>query len=202
MVDLYIYTFYDETKYWIVENKKVVFELETKERQISERFYDLFDTSGVEFNEIDKFVFINGPGSFTSLRFFLTFAKGLKVSVPDIKIIPLNLLELMAFTQSGEVNVIMGGSREFLRFFHYGKYKKTDDKFEIIEDVRLISYEDASKVENPLFIGVKPDFDVREYSIDIDDMINFSNYKSEKNDVEDIISLTPYYYKQFVTRKV
>ncbi len=202
MVDLYIYTFYDETKYWIMDNNKILFNLEVNERRISENFYDLFDNAGVKFNEIKRFAFINGPGSFTSLRFFLTFAKGLKVSVPDIEIIPLNLLELMAFTQNGEVNVIMGGSREFLKFFHYGKYRKTDNDFKIIEDVKLISYEDAKKIENPLFIGVKPDFDINEYNIDLIDMINFSDYKSEKGDIENIISLTPYYYKQFVTKKV
>lgn len=202
MVDLYIYTFFDKTKYWITDNDKVIFSLGLNERRISEKFYDLFDTSGVKFNEIKKFVFINGPGSFTSLRFFLTFAKGLKVSVPDIEIIPLNLLELMAFTQNGEVDVIMGGSREFLKFFHYGKYKKTDNDFEILEDVKLISYEDAKKIEKPLFIGVKPDFEINQYNIDLIDMINFSDYKSEKGDIENIISLTPYYYKQFVTKKV
>lgn len=202
MVDLYIYTFYDDMKYWIVDNGKMVFELETNTRQISGIFYDLLDSSGVEFKEIQKIVFINGPGSFTSLRFFLTFAKALKVSFPDIEVIPLNLLEMMAFTQKGEINVIMGGSREFLKFFHYGKYKKTDDNFEIVEDVKLISYEDAKKIVKPLFIGVKPDFEIQPYNIELDDMISFSDYKSEKSDIEDIISLTPYYYKHFVTKKL
>ena len=79
MVDLYIFTFYEQTKYWIVENDKTIFELEVNERQVSTTFYKVFDDSGVKFEEIKRFVFVNGPGSFTSLRFFLTFAKGLKV---------------------------------------------------------------------------------------------------------------------------
>jgi len=33
-------------------------------------------------------------------------------------------------------------------------------------------------------------------------MVKFANYKIENNDIENIISLTPYYYKQFVTKKV
>jgi tRNA A37 threonylcarbamoyladenosine modification protein TsaB len=211
MKDLYIFTFYDQTNYWVVENNKEIFNKEINVRQISGNFYDLFDESGVKFNEISKFVFINGPGSFTSLRFFLTFAKGLKVSIPEIQIVPLNLLEMMAFTQNGIVDVIMGGSRQFLKFFHYGKYSLAHKppewevlapSFEIIEDVKLISYEEASKIEKPLFIGAKPDFEVQEYNIKLEDMINFSNYKLEKSDVDNIISLTPYYYKQFVTKKV
>jgi tRNA A37 threonylcarbamoyladenosine modification protein TsaB len=202
MVSLYIYTFYDETKYWILDDNITIFEKEIKDRQISENFYELFKEANIDFGRINKIIFINGPGSFTSLRFFLTFAKALKVSFPEIKVIPVNLLELMAFTKKGEVDVIMGGNREFLRFFHYGKYKNINGTLEIIEEIRLISYEEAVKINKPLFIGVKPSFPVENYTVRLDDMINFSNYKLKKGNIENIISLTPYYYKQFVTKKV
>ena len=208
MVDLYIHTFYDDMKYWLVNEDGEIHKFEITTRQISAIFYDeieaLLKKLNSSYKDIKKIVFINGPGSFTSLRFFLTFAKSLKVSFPEIQVIPLNLLEMMAFTKDGISDVIMGGSREFLKFFHYGRYEKVvlAPEFRVVEDVKLVSYEDASKMDKPLFIGVKPDFEVEEYIIKLEDMINFSNYKLASGDVENIISLTPYYYKQFVTKKV
>ena len=200
MVDLYIYTFYDETKYWIVQNEEEIFSKFVKERQISENFYDLLALSGVNFKDIDRLAFVNGPGSFTSLRFFLTFAKALKVSFPNVEIVPLNLLEIIGYSRNGVNNVIMGGNRKFSKFFHYAKYEKKDDSMDILEDVRLISYDEALKIEKPLYLGVKPDFEITGYEINLNDMINFSNYKFEKGKQENIINLTPYYYKQFSTK--
>ncbi len=202
MFDVYIYTFYNETKYWILKEKEEIFKLEVNQIQISENFYDLFEQSGIDFKDIKTLTFINGPGSFTSLRFFLTFAKALKVSSPDVQIIPLNMLELIAFSKLGTHDVIMGGSREFLKFFHHGIYKRTEESFKILQDVKLISYDEASNIKNPLFLGVKPNFEVKEYNINLKDMMAFSEYKLKNNQIDNILSLTPYYYKQFVTKKV
>ena len=172
-----------------------------KERQISKNFYSLFAESGIKFSEIGRISFINGPGSFTSLRFFLTFAKALKVSFSEVEVIPLNLLEVMGFQKGETVDVVMGGNREFLKFFHHARYENKDGIFKVVKDVDLISYEDAKKLKKPLFLGVKPEFEVTPYKISLSDMIKYTDYKIKNSDFDDIITLTPYYYKKFSTKK-
>ncbi len=196
---LFIFHFYQETILWLQDEDKT-FERKVNERAISSVFYNLIEDilkeSKKDYSDIEYIAFINGPGSFTSLRFFLTFIKALSVSYPTIKMIPLNILEVMAFSLDGENDIVMGGSRKFLKYFHHAKYFKSNTEFTLIKEIEVTPYDKVSKL-NPLYIGVEPDFDIKSYTPTLNDMKNISEYKIKNSLIEDIISLTPYYYKSF-----
>lgn len=200
MNKIYIYHFYNTTKIWLKTNNSLT-EVEIKEQNISVFFYkyleDILIKNKLSYSDINEFIFINGPGSFTSLRFFLTFAKALFVSYPEIVFIPLNLLEIIGFANEGTTNILMGGNREFLEFFHFASYKKEGNSFEIIEIPRIIKYEDAKLLKNPYFLGLSPDFNVINFEIKLEHIDNIAKWKKESNNIDNIVLLTPYYFKNF-----
>ncbi|MBN2695849.1 hypothetical protein JXR93_14410 [bacterium] len=195
---LYISHFYNFTTIYLEIGDKI-YKRDSNERGVSKVFYqildDIFKESESSFEKINEMIFINGPGSFTSLRFFLTFVKALSVSIPNILFIPLNLLDVIGFSQKGENSVIMGGTKRFIEHFYYAKYYKDDSQFKLIEPHKIISYELASKIDSPLFIGIEPDFKIVKKDLSIENMRALADWKKSTNSIDSIISLEPYYIK-------
>ncbi len=195
---LYISHFYNFTTVYLqIEDK--VYKRDSSERSVSKFFYqildELFKESETSFEKINELIFINGPGSFTSLRFFLTFVKALSVSIPNTIFIPLNLLDIIGFSKEGENSVIMGGTKKFIEHFYYAKYFKSEYDFKILEPHKIISYDSASKINSPLFIGIEPDFSIIKTEITLENMRALADWKKSTNSVDSIISLEPYYIK-------
>lgn len=203
MKQLLLYHFYENYQIWLKIDDKII-TVHGQERKISEQFYPIVDQllfdSNIGYQDLDRITFLNGPGSFTSLRFFLTFIKAFSVSFPSVELIPLNLLELIGFSQEGVHDVLLGGTRRFDRFCHHAKYRKEGNIFQELSPPTLIDQDQMEALNTPLFLGVPPEFPITPYHVKIEDLIQLGEWQLSHREPQSIETLTPYYLKSFQHR--
>jgi tRNA threonylcarbamoyl adenosine modification protein YeaZ len=113
-------------------DKKII---ETNKNQ-SEIFFNVLDSflvnNNIDINNIDKFYFACGPGSFTGIRVGLTFAKALACSNKN-KVYTISSLDmLLGDVQNGIALIDARGNKYYVR-------KKEDN---IFKEIELINKDD------------------------------------------------------------
>ena len=58
----------------------------------------ILENNGCSINDIHEILVCNGPGSFTGIRIGAGIAKGFCAALPKIKRVPINSLDLIAYT--------------------------------------------------------------------------------------------------------
>jgi tRNA threonylcarbamoyladenosine biosynthesis protein TsaB len=95
----------------------------------------LLQNHGLSKSEIDAFIVVSGPGSFTGLRVGLAAIKALG-EILHKPIVPISLLELLAAaggSQGKVVAVLDGGRREVF----FGAYEVTGEKVQVLREELL-----------------------------------------------------------------
>lgn len=120
------------------------------------RIASMFEKNGLNVNDIDKIIVVNGPGSFTGIRIGLTIAKVYAWSL-NIPITTITSLEAMAAScDTNNIHVpIIDARRDYV-------YSAVFDKSEILLQPQHILFKDLQKflntIENYEYIS-NDDFD-------------------------------------------
>jgi tRNA threonylcarbamoyladenosine biosynthesis protein TsaB len=94
--------------------------LNEQAEKLAESVKNCLSLAKLEFSDLEAIAITNGPGSFTGLRIGLSFAKGIKVAYPKLKIFSASTLELLAFSQvikEGIVGINAGKNQHYMADF-------------------------------------------------------------------------------------
>lgn len=131
----------------LTENDFIEFNIQRKNihsEKLMEMISTLFRESGIELNNIAHIAVSIGPGSFTGLRIGLSVAKGLAFG-KDLPIVPVPNFDALALQISDylELNsefIIV--NRANMTELYMGKYSVSENYYEVLENVKLISKAD------------------------------------------------------------
>jgi tRNA threonylcarbamoyladenosine biosynthesis protein TsaB len=118
--------------------------------QLVPQIADILQRNGSRKSEIDAFIVVSGPGSFTGLRVGLAAIKAL-AEVLRKPIVPVSLLEIVALaagTQGGVLAILDAGRGEV----YTGEYKIAGNEAQLIRE-RLLRKADLAIVDHQLTVS-------------------------------------------------
>lgn len=92
------------------------------------RIEGMFKIKNISYDEIDKIIVVNGPGSFTGIRIGLTIAKTLAWA-KKIPIVPISSLEAMALSADSSHNYIVPAIDARRNFLYASIYDNKNKSF-------------------------------------------------------------------------
>ena len=112
------------------------------------RIEGMFKIKNISYDEIDKIIVVNGPGSFTGIRIGLTIAKTLAWA-KKIPIVPISSLEAMALSADSIHNYIVPAIDARRNFLYASIYDNQNKSF--IMNEKYISIDTLNVVLNNLY---------------------------------------------------
>lgn len=139
---------------------------------------EMFKKNNLEFNNIDKIIAVNGPGSFTGVRVGLTIAKTIAWSI-NKPIITISSIEAMALSCNDDFDYVIPIIDARRNYYYSGIFDMVNNMFVLKE--QYISYDliMASAKSLPGKIAVvtndsfDSDFDIEKYEPNYERIINF-----------------------------
>ncbi len=154
---------------------------------------DCLDAAGLDANEVDNIMVVNGPGSFTGVRIGVTIAKTYGY-LTQKDITPISSLKMLAISspEKGNIMSIIPANKNS---YYFGLY---DEKYNIIEKERCAEAEEIIALchkYNPLIVGTQANvigkYRIKKQNLDIIKIVNY--YKTETK--VNAHSLLPNYLK-------
>ena len=136
----------------IMLNEEDFFELNIQQKNIhSEKLMEMISTllnnADVQLKDLSHIAVSIGPGSFTGLRIGLSVAKGLAYGA-DIPLVPVPNFDALALQISNYLNPndkFIVANKANMSELYVGNYQVTDNYFECISEVSLVSLEEFKK---------------------------------------------------------
>lgn len=135
---------------------------------------------GIKPEEIKKYYFTIGPGSFTGIRFGLSFIMGLTEG-RKVKFYPINTLEAIALTSEGTTTSVLKQSQNF---YYAGIYEIKKKLKEILKP-QILSEEELEKIKKGKIIKLE----------DIEEPLSQVIFKRRNLIEEKKISIKPLYIR-------
>lgn len=139
---------------------------------------EMFKKNNLEFNNIDKIIAVNGPGSFTGVRVGLTIAKTIAWSI-NKPIITISSIEAMALSCNDDFDYVIPIIDARRNYYYSGIFDMVNNMFVLKE--QYISYDliMASAKSLPGKIAVvtndsfDSNYDIEKYEPNYERIINF-----------------------------
>lgn len=84
-------------------------------KKLYELYYDAIKDLNIKTKDLNKIYIVNGPGSYTGLRIGMVFAKTIAM-IQNIEIAPLNLLEIVYYTNNEKIVLLDARGGKFFMF--------------------------------------------------------------------------------------
>ena len=135
------------TLYLAIQNEKKIFHLKSESinntaKNINSMVDKILKKSKTSLNEIDAIAISSGPGSFTSLRVGMSYAKGLSLTL-DIPIVPISTFEILLFSNIDKVD----GDTSVVIYSHGRTVYKCDYKINADTSYKLINEPNTFKID-------------------------------------------------------
>lgn len=115
--------------------------------------------AGINLSELDYIAVNVGPGSFTGIRIGIATAKGILCVYKDIKVVPVNSLEFLAYNvkeqkKQQDFIVVIPSTLEKYYSLTYkdGKLKEskiiTKKEIDEVKDISIYSYQEANNIQS------------------------------------------------------
>ena len=198
------------TLYLAIQNDKKIFHLKSDSinntaKNINSMVDKILKKSKTSLNEIDAIAISSGPGSFTSLRVGMSYAKGLSLTL-DIPIVPISTFEILLFSNIDKVD----GDTSVVIYSHGRTVYKCDytinaDTYKLINEPNTFKIDELKNLQkNIIFKGSEKFF--KEFNndkkniiveLDIESLLKLSinNFKLLKT--KSLDNLSPEYVGNF-----
>ena len=198
------------TLYLAIQNEKKIFHLKSDSinntaKNINSMVDKILKKSKTSLNEIDAIAISSGPGSFTSLRVGMSYAKGLSLTL-DIPIVPISTFEILLFSNidkvDGDTSVVIYSHG---RTVYKCDYKINADTYKLINEPNTFKIDELKNLQkNIIFNGSEKIF--KEFNnnknniiveLDIESLLklSISNFKLLKT--KSLDNLSPEYVGNF-----
>ena len=198
------------TLYLAIQNDKKIFHLKSDSinntaKNINSMVDKILKKSKTSLNEIDAIAISSGPGSFTSLRVGMSYAKGLSLTL-DIPIVPISTFEILLFSNiekvDGDTSVVIYSHG---RTVYKCDYKINVDTYKLINEPNTFKIDELKNLQkNIIFKGSEKFF--KEFNndkkniiveLDIESLLKLSinNFKLLKT--KSLDNLSPEYVGNF-----
>ena len=154
---------------------------------------DCLDAAGIDANDIDDIMVVNGPGSFTGIRIGVTIAKTYGYLI-EKDIIPVSSLKMLAISspEKGRIMSIIPANKSS---YYVGIY---DERYNTVESERCAEAEEIVALchkYNPHIVGTDTNvigkYRIKKQNLDIIKIVNYYQTKTRVN----AHSLVPNYLK-------
>lgn len=142
---------------------------------------DVLDEAGIDANQVDKIMVVNGPGSFTGVRIGVTIAKTYGYLIKK-DIIPVSSLKSLAISSKYD-GIIMSIIPANKSNYYIGIY---DKDYNVIVDEQFINKEKIVELcnkYNPYIVGIDTSiigtYKINKQNIDISKVVEY--YKDKEN---------------------
>ena len=187
------------TLYLAIQNEKKIFHLKSDSinntaKNINSMVDKILKKSKTSLNEIDAIAISSGPGSFTSLRVGMSYAKGLSLTL-DIPIVPISTFEILLFSNikkvDGDTSVVIYSHG---RTVYKCDYKINADTYELINEPNTFKIDELKNLQkNIIFNGSEKFF--REFNNDKNNII-------VELDIESLLKLSINNFKLLKTKSL
>jgi len=187
------------TLYLAIQNDKKIFHLKSDSinntaKNINSMVDKILKKSKTSLNEIDAIAISSGPGSFTSLRVGMSYAKGLSLTL-DIPIVPISTFEILLFSNidkvDGDTSVVIYSHG---RTVYKCDYKINADTYKLINEPNTFKIDELKNLQkNIIFNGSEKFF--REFDNDKNNII-------VELDIESLLKLSINNFKLLKTKSL
>lgn len=144
---------------------------------------DVLDEAGIDANQVDKIMVVNGPGSFTGVRIGVTIAKTYGYLIKK-DIIPVSSLKSLAISSNYD-GIIMSIIPANKSNYYIGIY---DKDYNVIVDEQFINKEKIVELcnkYNPYIVGIDTSiigtYKINKQNIDISKVVEYYKDKEKVN---------------------
>ena len=187
------------TLYLAIQNEKKIFHLKSESinntaKNINSMVDKILKKSKTSLNEIDAIAISSGPGSFTSLRVGMSYAKGLSLAL-DIPIVPISTFEILLFSNIDKVD----GDTSVVIYSHGRTVYKCDytinaDTYKLINEPNTFKIDELKNLQkNIIFKGSEKFF--KEFNNDKNNII-------VELDIESLLKLSINNFKLLKTKSL
>ena len=187
------------TLYLAIQNDKKIFHLKSDSinntaKNINSMVDKILNKSKTSLNEIDAIAISSGPGSFTSLRVGMSYAKGLSLTL-DIPIVPISTFEILLFSNIDKVD----GDTSVVIYSHGRTVYKCDytinaDTYKLISEPNTFKIDELKNLQkNIIFKGSEKFF--KEFNNDKNNII-------VELDIESLLKLSINNFKLLKTKSL
>tara|TARA_B100000927_G_scaffold3495_1_gene2786 strand:+ start:584 stop:1222 length:639 start_codon:yes stop_codon:yes gene_type:complete len=187
------------TLYLAIQNEKKIFHLKSDSinntaKNINSMVDKILKKSKTSLNEIDAIAISSGPGSFTSLRVGMSYAKGLSLTL-DIPIVPISTFEILLFSNikkvDGDTSVVIYSHG---RTVYKCDYKINADTYKLINEPNTFKIDELKNLQkNIIFKGSEKFF--KEFNNDKNNII-------VELDIESLLKLSINNFKLLKTKSL
>ena len=187
------------TLYLAIQNDKKIFHLKSDSinntaKNINSMVDKILKKSKTSLNEIDAIAISSGPGSFTSLRVGMSYAKGLSLTL-DIPIVPISTFEILLFSNidkvDGDTSVVIYSHG---RTVYKCDYKINADTYKLINEPNTFKIDELKNLQkNIIFKGSEKFF--KEFNNDKNNII-------VELDIESLLKLSINNFKLLKTKSL
>ena len=187
------------TLYLAIQNEKKIFHLKSESinntaKNINSMVDKILKKSKTSLNEIDAIAISSGPGSFTSLRVGMSYAKGLSLTL-DIPIVPISTFEILLFSNidkvDGDTSVVIYSHG---RTVYKCDYKINADTYKLINEPNTFKIDELKNLQkNIIFKGSEKFF--KEFNNDKNNII-------VELDIESLLKLSINNFKLLKTKSL
>ena len=187
------------TLYLAIQNEKKIFHLKSDSinntaKNINSMVDKILKKSKTSLNEIDAIAISSGPGSFTSLRVGMSYAKGLSLTL-DIPIVPISTFEILLFSNiekvDGDTSVVIYSHG---RTVYKCDYKINADTYKLINEPNTFKIDELKNLQKNIIFKGSEKF--------------FKEFNSNKNniivelDIESLLKLSINNFKLLKTKSL
>ena len=187
------------TLYLAIQNEKKIFHLKSESinntaKNINSMVDKILKKSKTSLNEIDAIAISSGPGSFTSLRVGMSYAKGLSLTL-DIPIVPISTFEILLFSNidkvDGDTSVVIYSHG---RTVYKCDYKINANTYKLINEPNMFKIDELKNSQkNIIFKGSEKFF--KEFNNDKNNII-------VELDIESLLKLSINNFKLLKTKSL
>ena len=187
------------TLYLAIQNEKKIFHLKSDSinntaKNINSMVDKILKKSKTSLNEIDAIAISSGPGSFTSLRVGMSYAKGLSLTL-DIPIVPISTFEILLFSNikkvDGDTSVVIYSHG---RTVYKCDYKINADTYKLINEPNTFKIDELKNLQKNIIFNGSEKF--------------FKEFNNDKNniivelDIESLLKLSINNFKLLKTKSL